>query len=144
MFYTLCEYSPNILRLSIIHCLEKINSSSLNQRQLSWELAKRKCSLLQLSRHENDVTDALPQTGDRIIQEDMSYWLGIHKNNTCKTHMVEDLANVMESTLTNCLYVENSYDNGGPMENDCDEKNHAICVKPGRRDFLAAFCFALI
>ncbi|CAB4033563.1 Hypothetical predicted protein, partial [Paramuricea clavata] len=57
----------------------------------------------------------------------MSYWLGIRKNNTCKTHIVEDLANLTELKSTRCLYVENSYGNG--LWKSCDEKNHAICVK---------------
>ena len=145
VFYTLLEYSSNILRLSIIHFLENINSSKLNQRQLSWELAKKDCHLLQLSRHENDVTDALPVTKGRLIQESMSYWLGIHKNDTCKTHMVEDLVNVTESRFK-CVYVENS--NGTGRRKSCHEKYDAICVKhAGERErerFSVAFCFALV
>jgi hypothetical protein len=91
-----------------------------------------------LFKHEKDVTDALPKSGDRIIQDNMSYWLDIHKHNTCKTHIFEDLAN-MTSKPTRCLYVKNSYGNGR-WEN-CDEKNHFICEKSGEKDIFGRFLF---
>ena len=58
-----------------------------------------------------------------------SYWLEIHKNDTCRLPKSEDQANIMEIELDECPYVENI--NGTIGEESCDRKNYAVCIKPG-------------
>ena len=100
---------------------------------MSWEGANGTCHLLQLTEHDNNVTDALAMnsnfTNEDTIKRNMSYWLGIYKTRTCKTQFLKGLPNITELKLDKCSSVENSADNR--TLGDCDAKNHAICVKPG-------------
>ncbi len=65
-------------------------------------------------------------------QGNMAYWLGIYKNNTCKLRLVEDLENVTEIKMNKCAYLQNST----YTFDDCNEINHAICVRPGENIFV--------
>ena len=56
-----------------------------------------------------------------------SYWLAIHKNDTCKTRLVKE-PKVM--ALIECPYVKDSNDAFG----NCDMKYHPVCIKPGTSD----------
>ena len=92
---------------------------------LSWEAASITCSqgFLQMVKFENMTRTYFT---DQDIQN-TSYWLGIYKDNTCKMHVVNNLENITQIKLKKCPYVENFNNTLG----DCNEKNHAICVKPG-------------
>jgi hypothetical protein len=101
---------------------------------MSWEAADQTCAkgLLQMAKLEKITTTNCTDH----LQQNMSYWLGIYKNNTCKMHLVKDLVNVTQVKLKKCPYVEN-FTNASL--GDCNEMNHAICVKPGEMTVLSYF-----
>jgi hypothetical protein len=84
---------------------------------MSWNDAKSRCPLLQFPTRNNMST------------ENKSYWLSIHKKDACETRMVKDPTNVREIRPKECHYV--GHLNGSYGEQDCNQKNRAICVKSG-------------
>jgi hypothetical protein len=89
-------------------------------KQMSWNDANSSCG----NRLEFPTTNnkSLMNTGNK------SYWLGIYKKESCETHMVGNLTNIMELKLNKCPYVVNdTFD-----EQDCYAKSRAICVKSGK------------
>ena len=81
----------------------------------------------------NNCTQLLfPPEHERVFRNisstrNKSYWLAIHKNDTCKTRLVKE-PKVM--ALNECPYVKDSNDAFG----NCDMKYHPVCIKPGTSD----------
>ncbi len=135
--------------LTILLLIGNINSSSLNQRRLTFKRAGEECGQLklQLSQHE-DINDAIKKNSKTkdIIQEHISYWLGIRKVGKCPEYFVKTLLNI--SQMGKCPYVEYStyadvFKSGVKNSfSTCDKKNqyHVICVKPGEM-FFSDFMF---
>ena len=64
----------------------------------------------------------------------MSYWLGLRKDGKCqKEKFNRRLSNISQIEMKKCRYVKNSSANFG----NCEQQNHAICVKPGKQILLA-------
>jgi hypothetical protein len=97
-------------------------------KQMSWNDANSSCG----NRLEFPTTNnkSLMNTGNKSLMNtgNKSYWLGIYKKESCETHMVGNLTNIMELKLNKCPYVVNdTFD-----EQDCYAKSRAICVKSGK------------
>ena len=85
--------------------------------QKSWNHANSSCA--------NGLQIPTRNTTYLMNTENKSYWLGIYKKESCKTHLVANLTNVMELKLNKCPYVGNDIFD----EQDCYAKSGAICVQ---------------
>ncbi|CAB4004722.1 Hypothetical predicted protein [Paramuricea clavata] len=110
--------TPSILvflRRSSLLQLQWFLSPKAYGEQKSWKDANSSCA-----------SELQFPTGNNKSLINKSYWLGIYKKESCETHWVENLTNVMQLKLKKCPNVGNST----PDKQDYYAKSHAICVQP--------------
>ena len=113
-------------------------NSSRNADRVVWQTANRTCHSGLLQFPDNVTTTYVLNnlTDQEFVEKNMSYWLGIHKNSSCTTHLIENRENLKDLRLGKCPH----YTNLSQRFGNCSDMNHVVCVKtPGNMD---AFYFA--
>ena len=121
--------------------LGNITLSSLSKRQLlSWEDANEMCNndLLQLSQRGHKLPNILKTNRETdnvhiFAQQNVSYWLGIHKHGNCQIETTElPQSRISQMQNIKCSYAKKNFTR---IEFDnCSITKRPICIKTGNQD----------